>query len=117
MRDAVAALALRYMSKMSLPLKIHLAPTFHLSMILSENRYPLFRIMLSFRFEHDLVGKPVSTFPDHALVSFEHDLVGKPVSTFPDHALDAERAAQTTATPLVCLDGFALNKGAVLSFA
>src|ERR1700722_11097438 len=36
---------------------------------------------------HDLFGKPVSTFPDHALVA--HDLFGKPVSTFPDHALVA----------------------------
>jgi hypothetical protein len=34
-------------------------------MILSENRFPLFRIML-LSLEHDLVGKPVSTFPDHA---------------------------------------------------
>jgi hypothetical protein len=37
---------------------------FCLSMIFSENRCPLFRIMLLF--EHDLFGKPVSTFPDHA---------------------------------------------------
>jgi hypothetical protein len=38
--------------------------------------------------EHDLVGKPASTFPDRALAFFvEHDLVGKPASTFPDHAL------------------------------
>jgi hypothetical protein len=36
---------------------------------------------------------------------------------FLDHALDAERAAQIIATPLVCLAGFALNKGAVLSLA
>jgi hypothetical protein len=37
--------------------------------------------------EHDLVGKPASTFPDHALAFLvEHDLVGKPESTFPDHA-------------------------------
>jgi hypothetical protein len=35
--------------------------------------------------EHDLFGKPASTFPDHALA--EHDLFGKPASTFPDHAL------------------------------
>ena len=34
-------------------------------MIFSEHRYPLFQIMLLF--EHDLFGKPVSTFPDHAL--------------------------------------------------
>jgi hypothetical protein len=106
MRDAVAALALIYMGKMSLLSKIHLAPTYS--------------------FEHDLFGKPVPTFPDHALVSFEHDLFGKPVPTplskcgagfFLDHALDAERAAQIIATPLVCLAGFALNKGAVLSLA
>jgi hypothetical protein len=36
--------------------------------------------------KHDLLGKPVSTFPDHAL-RVKHDLLGKPVSTFPDHAL------------------------------
>jgi hypothetical protein len=48
-------------------------------MIFSENRYLLFRIMLAFLFEHHLFGKPVPTFPDHAL--------------------DAERAAQTRATP------------------
>jgi hypothetical protein len=45
----------------------HPALAFCLSMIFSENRFPLFRIMLSFLFEHDLFGKPVSTFPDHAL--------------------------------------------------
>src|SRR5882757_5379012 len=61
-------------------------------------------IPLYLLFEHDLFGKPVSTFPDHALL-FEHDLranafrvcrEGKPVPThrvvarghaFPDHAL------------------------------
>ncbi|HLH11453.1 MAG TPA: DNA polymerase III subunit delta [Methylovirgula sp.] len=43
-------------------------------------------IPLGFSFEHDLVGKPVPTFPDHGLL-FEHDLVGKPVPTFPDHGL------------------------------
>src|SRR5262245_41913563 len=37
------------------------------SMILSENRYPLFGIMLLL-VEHDLVRKPVSTFRDHALI-------------------------------------------------
>jgi hypothetical protein len=37
-------------------------------MIISENRYPLFRIMLG----HDHFGKPVSTFPDHALVMHEN---------------------------------------------
>jgi hypothetical protein len=36
--------------------------------------------------EHDLLGKPVPIFPDHALW-LEHDLLGKPVPTFPDHAL------------------------------
>jgi hypothetical protein len=36
-------------------------------MIVSENRFPLFRIMLNFLAAHDLFGKPVSTFPDHAL--------------------------------------------------
>jgi hypothetical protein len=37
-------------------------------MIFSENRFPLFRIMLALDFAgHDLFGKPVSTFPDHAL--------------------------------------------------
>jgi len=35
-------------------------------MIFSENRLPLFRIM-PFLFEHDLFGKPASTFPDHAV--------------------------------------------------
>jgi hypothetical protein len=38
--------------------------------------------------EHDLIGKPVSTFPDHALLA-QHDRAGKPVSTFADHALKA----------------------------
>jgi len=33
-------------------------------MIFSENRFPLFQIMLFI--EHDLFGKPVPTFPDHA---------------------------------------------------
>jgi hypothetical protein len=58
-------------------------------MIFSENRFPLFRIMLALDFAgHDLFGKPVSTFPDHAGARFcEHGLLGKPVSTFPDHAL------------------------------
>jgi hypothetical protein len=36
--------------------------------------------------EHDLFGKPVATFPDHAVL-MEHDLFGKPVATFPDHAV------------------------------
>jgi hypothetical protein len=36
-------------------------------MIFSENRFPLFRIMLYLSLEHDLFGKPVPTFPDHAL--------------------------------------------------
>jgi len=36
-----------------------------LRMILSENRFPLFRIMRSL-FAHDLIEKPVPTFPDHA---------------------------------------------------
>jgi hypothetical protein len=49
-------------------------------------------LALIFSFEHDPFGKPVPTFPDHALVSFELDL-------FSDHALDAERAAQIIATP------------------
>jgi tellurite resistance protein len=34
-------------------------------MIFSENRLALFRIM-PFLMEHDLFGKPVATFPDHA---------------------------------------------------
>jgi hypothetical protein len=38
--------------------------------------------------EHDLFGKPVATFPDHAVL-MEHDLFGKPVATFPDHAQSA----------------------------
>src|ERR1044071_9166300 len=38
-----------------------------------------------FGLAHDLIGKPVSTFPDHAH-ALAHDLIGKPVSTFPDHA-------------------------------
>jgi hypothetical protein len=38
------------------------------SMILSENRPPLFRIM-HISVEHDLVGKPATTFPDHAYFS------------------------------------------------
>jgi hypothetical protein len=48
---------------------------FYWSMILSENRHPLFRIMLIL-LEHDLIGKPASTFPDHALpaLSCAHDL-------------------------------------------
>jgi hypothetical protein len=62
----------------------------------------------TYSFEHHLFGKPVPTFPDHALVSFEHHLFGKPLPTplskcgagfFLDHALDAERAAQPIATP------------------
>ena len=36
-------------------------------MIFSENRSPLFRIM-PFLIGHDLFGKPVPTFPDHALL-------------------------------------------------
>ena len=51
----------------------------------AERRLGLSLFRFRFLCEHDLVGKPVSTFPDHALL--EHDLVGKPVSTFPDHAL------------------------------
>src|SRR5262249_33419420 len=38
-------------------------------MIFSENRFPLFRIMLLI--EHDLFAKPVPTFPDHALEQSE----------------------------------------------
>jgi hypothetical protein len=34
---------------------------------------------------HDLVGKPVSTFPDHAVSA--HDLVGGPGQAISDHAL------------------------------
>jgi hypothetical protein len=44
------------------------------------------------REKHDLLGKPVSTFPDHALRE-KHDLLGKPVSTFPDHALSCSAHA------------------------
>src|SRR5258708_25792426 len=58
--------------------------------------FPDHALLLS---EHDPFGKPVPTFPDHALLLSEHDLLGKPVPTFPDHALDAERAAQNLATP------------------
>jgi hypothetical protein len=37
---------------------------------------------------HVLFGKPVSTFPGHALISLlSHVHFGKPVSTFPGHAL------------------------------
>jgi hypothetical protein len=36
-------------------------------MTFPENRSPLFRIMLSLKFAHDPIGKPVATFPDHAL--------------------------------------------------
>jgi hypothetical protein len=44
---------------------------------------------------HDLFGKPVSTFPDHAFLA-AHDPFGKPASTpdqirgrlFPDRALE-----------------------------
>jgi hypothetical protein len=43
-------------------------------------------------FEHDLFGKPASTFPDHAF--FEHDLFRKPASTFRDHALGQRGNAQ-----------------------
>jgi hypothetical protein len=40
-------------------------------MIFSENRFPLFRIMLALDFAgHDLFGKPVSTFPDHGSARF-----------------------------------------------
>src|SRR5258708_37893272 len=39
-------------------------------MIFSENRCPLFRIMLSY-LKHDLFGKPGSTFPDHAFTSVQ----------------------------------------------
>jgi hypothetical protein len=47
--------------------RIMLALVF-VGMILSENRFPLFRIMLALDFcGHDPFGKPVSTFPDHAL--------------------------------------------------
>jgi hypothetical protein len=41
----------------------------------------------SLLFGHDLFGKPVPTFPDHAMILFTHDLFGKPVPTFPDHAM------------------------------
>jgi hypothetical protein len=37
---------------------------------------------------HVLIGKPVPTFPGHALW-FAHVLIGKPVPTFPGHALEA----------------------------
>src|SRR6516225_2906276 len=50
-------------------------------MIFSENRFP------------PIGSKPVDrSFSDHAPMA-EHDLFGKPASTFPDHALMAERAA------------------------
>jgi len=58
-------------------------------------------------FEHGLLGKPGSTFPDHARILFlsifsedrfpffpimlgslfEHDLLGKPILIFPNHAV------------------------------
>src|SRR6266478_2441658 len=53
-------------------------------MIFSENRFPLFRIML-YLFEHDLFGKPVPTFPDHALVVV-HDLDFRRAFRRPDKA-------------------------------
>jgi hypothetical protein len=58
--------------------------------------------------EHDLIGKPVSTFPDHALdISLEHDLFRKPASTpdhvrgrlFRDHALTAQNSALKRCDP------------------
>src|SRR5437868_373674 len=73
------------------------------SMIFSENRCPLFGIMLVLP-EHDLFRKPVPIFgimlvlPEHdlfrkpvpifgiMLVLPEHDLFRKPVPTFRDHA-------------------------------
>jgi len=45
--------------------------------------------------EHDPIGKPVSTFPDHARLLLEHD----------PHAHDAQRAAQTVATPKPLIAG------------
>jgi hypothetical protein len=34
-----------------------------------------------------VIGKPATTFPDHALDSWRMILIGKPATTFPDHAL------------------------------
>jgi hypothetical protein len=53
---------------------------------LERDGFRLNRLDALFLVEHDLFGKPASTFPDHAL-GVKHDLFGKSVSTFPDHAL------------------------------
>src|SRR5207244_153214 len=45
-------------------------------------------------FEHDLFGKPVPTFPDHAP---EHD--GKPAPTFPSMLLELFNPARTAKVP------------------
>jgi hypothetical protein len=57
-----------------------------LSMILSENRFPLFRIMLWTMIQTNWITAQI--------LCFEHDLVRKPVSTFPDHALKADPQAR-----------------------
>jgi hypothetical protein len=41
----------------------------------------------SFTSAHVLVEKPVSTFPEHALLRWRISFFGKPASTFPGHAL------------------------------
>jgi tRNA(adenine34) deaminase len=57
-------------------------------------------IRFNFLFEHDLFGKPVSTFPDHAIADVYKDvdgrhktLPGKSMASFMDMALDEARGA------------------------
>jgi hypothetical protein len=75
-------------------------------MIFSENRYPLFRIMLSFRLSMTVSENRYPPRYQSCGAGF-----------FLDHALDAERAAQPIATPESVSLVVALNRGAVLSFA
>jgi 8-oxo-dGTP diphosphatase len=67
-------------------------------------------------------GKPLHTFPDHALEArnalwilyFEHDLLGKPSSTFPDHALMPEASPAPPARPQLAVSAVIFRDGKVL---
>jgi hypothetical protein len=52
------------------------------SMIFSQNRFPLFRIMVELFVEHDLFRKPVPTFRDHALSACMMETKSRQASRF-----------------------------------
>jgi hypothetical protein len=67
-----------------------------LSMILSENRFPLFRIMLGSFSEYDLFGNRFHFSGSGFASFFEHNPLGNPILIFPNHALSLSMVFSAT---------------------